>query len=71
MKIIRNKLTKFFQKIYYLFCFSLGHEKIVKLLLEKGADPNMENNDGQKPRDVAIEDGMQNIIFNEIYQLFR
>lgn len=37
-------------------CIS-GHEKIVKMLLEKTASVDVENNDGQKPRDIAEEEG--------------
>ena len=39
-----------------------GHEKVVKLLLDKGANVNMKNRDGQTALDVAQEKGHKEIV---------
>lgn len=42
----------------------VGFEKIVELLLSKGADINHKNNEGQKARDIASQRGKV-FIWNE------
>lgn len=32
---------------------AVGNQKLVKLLIEKGADPNFKNKKGQTPQDIA------------------
>ena len=32
---------------------AVGHQKLVKLLIEKGADPTFKNKKGKTPQDIA------------------
>jgi ankyrin repeat protein len=40
----------------------MGHTKIVQLLIEKGADVNVKDGDGNTPLQVASEYGYEEII---------
>jgi ankyrin repeat protein len=39
-----------------------GHEAIVSLLLEKGADPSITNDEGKTPLQYAQEENKQNCV---------
>ncbi len=39
-----------------------GHEEVAGLLVEAGADPNIKNNIGKSPLDLAVESGVQEAI---------
>lgn len=52
-------ICSFFIYLIFLFCFFVGREKVVQLLLENGADTNRLNNLGQTALVVAKQKGKQ------------
>lgn len=44
--------------MFHSLFLSLGHENLVELLLEYGADINGRNRKGQRPQDIALSRGI-------------